>query len=304
MAVGSSTYRRRKLTNAGEYLAKLLEENDKPVVDPIEFFRITRRMYREEPSKRLYLRRHTSSYHARLQFTLKKARVIRPDQDYEKRGLRVLTVPDLPAENITCLMDPTCYISHLSAMQRWGLTNRIPDALILTRPDGEIASVHLRAVTEALAEGTPIPSKLKEILHQRTGHPPHVRNRAVRVHESKLAGAYLKIRGDDARLSTIGQTFLDMLQEPNLCGGMSHILDVWEEHAQIYLDEIATAVDTATRGIVKIRAGYILEERLGLRHRRIEPWRAFTQRGGSRRLDPAKDYAPTYSGKWMISINV
>ena len=221
--------------------------------------------------------------------------MIRLDRDYEKRGLRVLAVPDLPAENITCLMDPICYISHLSAMQRWGLTNRIPDALMLTRPDSETASVQLRAMTDALGEDEPIPSKLKKILHQRTGHPSHVRNRAVRVHESKLAGAFLKIRGDDARLSTIGQTFLDMLQKPNLCGGMSHILDVWEEHAQTYLDEIVTTVDTATRGVVKSRAGYILEEYLGLRHQRIESWRALSQRGGSRKLDPTKDYAATYS---------
>ena len=304
MAVGSRTYRRRKLTFAAKYLAELLEENTKPVVDPLEFFRITRRMYREGAGKRLFLRPHTSSYHARLQFNLKKARVIRPDQDYERRGLRVLAIPDLPAENITCLMDPTCYVSHLSAMQRWGLTNRNPDALMLTRPDNKTASVRLRARTEALAEGDSIPSKLKAILHRRTRHPPRVRNRAVRVHESTLAGASLEIRGDSVRLSTIGQTFLDMLQEPNLCGGMSHILDVWEEHAQTYLDEIVAAVDTATRGIVKIRAGHILEERQGLWHRRVEAWRAFCQRGGSRKLDPTRDYAPTYSEKWLISLNV
>ena len=58
---------------------------------------------------------------------------------------------------------------------------------MLTRPDSETASVQLRAMTDALGEDEPIPSKLKKILHQRTGHPSHVRNRAVRVHESKLA---------------------------------------------------------------------------------------------------------------------
>ena len=102
-------------------------------------------------------------------------------------------------------------------------------------------------------------------------------NRAVRIYQSKTAGAFLKIRGNDARLSTIGQTFLDMLQRPDLCGGMSHVLDVWEEHAETFLEEVVTAVDTATSGLVKSRAGYILEERLGLWHRRIEPWRAFSQ---------------------------
>ena len=86
MAVDPRPYRRRKLPYAGMYLAELLEENDKPVVDPLDFFRITRRMYREGAGKRLFLRPHDSSYHARLQYNLKKARVIRLDRDYEKRG--------------------------------------------------------------------------------------------------------------------------------------------------------------------------------------------------------------------------
>ena len=51
MAVDPRPYRRRKLPYAGMYLAELLEENDKPVVDPLDFFRITRRMYREGPAR-------------------------------------------------------------------------------------------------------------------------------------------------------------------------------------------------------------------------------------------------------------
>ena len=85
---------------------------------------------------------------------------------------------------------------------------------------------------------------------------------------------------------------------------MSHVLDAWEEHAGTYLDEIVAAVDTATSGLAKSRAGYILEERLGLHHRGIERWKAFAQRGGSRKLDPARDFAPPFSEKWMISLNV
>ena len=289
------------MTRAGGYLANLLEENGEPVLTQFDFFQIVWQMYRESSDKKLYLRHGTASQndYARLRLSLKKTGVIRADPNYGKRVIRVLTVSDLPAEDIICLVDPTCYISHLSAMQRWGLTDRSPRALMLTRPDHKTAVSQLRDYrTEALGADESNPFPLTIICH-----PNHVRRRAIRMYESKVAGAFLKNRGSDVRLSTIGQTFLDMLQRPDFCGGMSHIIDVWEEHAETYLDGIVATLDTATSGLVKSRAGYILEERLGLHHHGIERWKAFSQRGGSRKLDPAKDYAAKYSEKWMISIN-
>ena len=259
-------------------------------------------MYRESSGKKLYLRNNTPSRddYVRRKLSLQEAGVIGRDRDYRGRAIRVLSISDLPAEDIICLVDPTCYISHLSAMQRWGLTDRSPEALILTRPDRKTAAERLLAYrTEALGkdEANPFPLTI-------VGHPARVRRRTVRTYESKAAGAFLKNRGSDVRLSTIGQTFLDMLQKPDLCGGMSHVLEAWEEHAKTYLDDIVDAVNTATSGLVKSRAGYILEERLGLYHRGIENWKAFGHRGGSRKLDPAKDFAPTFSETWMISLNV
>lgn len=292
----------QRLTRAGSHLAGLLEENGKPVLSQFDFFRTIWRMYRDSSGKRLYLRSNIPSRedHIRLKSILRNAGVIGTDRDYGARVIRVLSISDLPAEDIICLIDPTCYVSHLSAMQRWGLTDRSPEALLLTRPDRKAAAEQLRSRrTEALGEDetNPFPSTI-------VGHPDRVRGRAVCIHEIRAAGAYLNVRGGDARLSTIGQTFLDMLQRPDLCGGMHHVLDVWGEHAGTYLEEIVVAVDTAKSGLVKSRAGYILEERQGLHHRGLERWKKFGQRGGSRKLDPANDFSPTFSAAWMISLNV
>lgn len=292
----------RRLTRAGSHLAGLLEDHGKPVLSQFNLFRFVWRMYRESPCKGLYLRSKTPSQvdYVRLRSILRDADVIGTDRDYGRRVMRVLSISDLPAEDIICLLDPTCYVSHLSAMQRWGLTDRSPRALLLTRPVRKAAAEELRSYrTKTLGEDetNPFPSTI-------VGHPTHVRGQAVRILESRSAGAYLKSRGSDLRLSTIGQTFLDMLQKPDLCGGMHHVLDVWAEHAETYLPEVVSAVEPAASEIVKSRAGYILEERLGLRHRHIEHWKALGQRGGSRKLDPARGFAPTYSDTWMISINV
>lgn len=291
-----------KQTRAGAYLAGLLEAAGKPVITQFEFFRVIWRMYQLSAQEKLYLRHDTPTRddYSRLRLNLKKTGVIGADRDYGARIIRVLTVSDLPAEDIVCLVDPTCYVSHLSAMQRWGLTDRNPGALLLTRPDRKAAQAQLQKyMGDALCgdEENPFPPRV-------ISHPKRVRRRTVSVYETRTYGAYIQNRGSDVRVSTVGQTFLDTLQKPDLCGGMAHVLDVWREHAPTYLDEIVAAVDTATSGLVKSRAGYIIEEFLGLGHPDIEPWKALGQRGSSRKLDPSKEFAPTFSETWMISLNV
>ena len=291
-----------RLTRAAAQVADQLEANDKPVLSQFEFFRIVLAMYRESSGKKLYLRQEVPGRDdiARFRSILKTAGAIAGDRDYGSRVIRVLSVPDLPAEDIVCLVDPTCYVSHLSAMQRWGLTDRTPRALALTRPDRKTATAALRDyMNETMNEVENYPYSLTLVKH-----PRRVRHRDVTMYESKTAGAFMTIRGTDIRLSTKGQTFLDMLHRPDLCGGMSHVLDVWEEHASTFLDEIASTIDQTSKALVMSRAGYILEERLGLHHPCIERWKAFGQRGGSRKLDPTRDFAPDFSETWMISLNV
>jgi len=273
-----------KQTRAGAYLAGLLETAGKPVITQFEFFRVIWRMYQFSAEKKLYLRHDTPTQddYSRLRLNLKKTGVIGA------------------AEDIICIVDPTCYVSHLSAMQRWGLTDRNPGALLLTRPDRKAAQAQLhKYIDDTLYDDEENPFPLKVL-----NHPKRVRRRTVSVYETKTYGAYIQNRGNDVRISTIGQTFLDSLQKPDLCGGMSHVLDVWREHASTYLDEIVASVDTTTSGLVKSRAGYIIEEFLGLAHAGVEPWKALGQRGSSRKLDPSKEFAPTFSETWMISLNV
>lgn len=288
-------------TRASRHLAEMLVANKQPVLTPFAFFELVRKMHREESETKLYLRRNAPLQEnvGRMKSKLAKLGIIGADPDYRGRLIRVLAVPDLPADGIVCLADPTCYISHLSAMQRWGLTDRNPHALMLTRPDRKRAEALLRArMAQSTDDAQDHPAPLKVM-----DHPQRVRRRPVRIGTSKHAGASLTSREDGVAMATIGQTFLDMLQRPGLCGGMPHVLDVWAEYAKTYLEEIIVAVDTASNGAAKCRAGYILEERLGLSHPGIGRWKACAQRGSSRTLDPSRDFLPTFSETWMISIN-
>ena len=186
-----------KLTRAAAYLAELLEEHGKPVLTQFDFFQQIVRMYRGSSGKKLYLRNDLPNRadRDRLRLILKDAGVIGPDRDYGGRIIRVLTVSDLPAEDIICLVDSTCHVSHLSAMQRWGLTDRSPNALILTRPDRESAVAQLRArmadAPSAREVDPPAPKVIK--------HPGRVRRRPVQVYETNVSSAFLRNRGDEVR---------------------------------------------------------------------------------------------------------
>ena len=292
----------KKLTLASQHILERLTERGLPIITPFEFNHLVWNMYKSAEGKKLRLPHDTPTErdYTRLRTNLRDAGATSPDPDYGRNIIRILSIPDLYADDIVCLADPTVRVAYLSAMQRWGLTNRNPYALMLTRPNRSVATEKLKTqMAETLDEGESHPTDLKVITH-----PETVRRRKIVVHEIKLGGASIQARDTFTRLSSIGQTFLDMLQRPELCGGMNHVLDVWEEHASIWLEEIVQSVDTATSNLVKSRAGYIIEERLKLSHPLLAAWKSQCQRGGSRKLDPGRDFAPAFSETWTISINV
>ena len=96
----------------------------------------------------------------------------------------------------------------------------------------------------------------------------------------------------------------DMLKEPEYCGGIAHVLSVFEEHAAHYLSVIIKATERDGKPIDKVRMGYVLEERLGLSHPKIDSWKTLAQRGGSRVLITGQPFSETYSETWSLSINL
>ncbi len=285
-----------RITRPTRRFVSLLESAESPVVSYRDMFLLLRRLHAEAAEYRLRLpaRGATAEELLRRHAVLRRERIVRADDDYPGRW-RVLTVPDLGADEIACLTDRFCHISHLSAMQLWHLTDRSPASLILSRPD--------RPAVNALIAETMMREGADEFPLRGVIHPEIVRGHPVRVVERRRAGRSVVVRNGFARVSTIGQTFLDMLDRPELCGGMSHVIDVWRGHARVYLDDIVSSVDGGS-GIVRCRAGHILEERLAVHDRRIERWRDSAQRGGSRRLDPKLPFAPRFSERWMLSLNV
>ena len=211
-----------------------------------------------------------------------------------------------PAAEFICGVDPFCYISHLSAMEFHGLTDRLPHTLFVSSPStSEWRKLAKEQMQKELVEYYPayIAARFPHLVSfrmEKFGKTP------IEYINSSHLGAFKNIHDRSLRVSTIGRTFLDMLRRPDLCGGMQHVIDVYKDTARKYLRLIQDEIDAHGTGIEKVRAGYILSEFCGARSdARIQAWKEqFAQRGGSRKLDPTGEFSPTFSEDWSLSLNV
>ena len=235
---------------------------------------------------------------------LENSGILKPQPNFNSTVFLLLGRKAENVDDVACSIDPFCYISHLSAMSHHGLTNRLPMKLFLSSPvtkewNAEAVARMKKDLGESYdaycQNGMPRLSRLKMSKIGRT---------EIHCFNSIHWGAYTNVRGRVLRVSSIGRTFLDMLRNPELCGGMHHVMEVFEAHAATYLPLIVDEIDRNGVPIDKVRAGYILDEKLGIRNDRVEGWVAFAQRGGSRKLDASGEYLPVWSDKWCLSLNL
>lgn len=233
--------------------------------------------------------------------------VLNPNNDFPPDSVyNILGKKEPVAEEILCSVDPFSYLSHLSAMEYHGLTNRVAKVLCYSTPPYKQWRTYAR-------------EKMKNDLGDAFEHYYYesylpklvivkytkINRRHVTKYSSLHKGSFKTIKGRTLRVATIGRTFLDMLRRPDLCGGMNHVLDVFRNHAKTNLGLILDELNSNGTAIEKVRAGYLLEEECEVKNNlTIENWSRLAQRGGSRKLDPQNEFSSTYSEKWCLSINV
>lgn len=234
---------------------------------------------------------------------LEASGILKEHENFSGKAYRYMDGKVEQPEDDACIVDPFCYVSHLSAMSYHGLTNRLPTHLVLSSPAPKQWTI-LAGKQMAKDLGDNLPSYRAEGLPllTNTKFTKIGRTNIHRVHSIRL-GAFKSVKGRSLRVSTIGRTFLDMLQRPELCGGMRHVIEVFREHASTYLMPIVYEIDQYGGAIDKVRAGYLLDELLGIGNETTESWIQFAARGGSRKLDPSEEYFPKWSEKWCLSLN-
>ena len=205
---------------------------------------------------------------------------------------------------VACAVDPFAYVSHLSAMEYHGITDRFPKILYLsTPPDREWRTLAVARMEKDLKERKEdyLAAKLPVLRFQKFERIDGVR---VELMRRSHRGAFKSIRSPSIRVAMVGRTFLDMLREPELYGGMQHVIDTYREYAAKYLKLILDEVGKHGASIERARAGYLLDEVCGLSDPIIDAWASQVQRGGSRKLDPQAEYMPSFSERWALSVNV
>jgi predicted transcriptional regulator of viral defense system len=109
----------------------------------------------------------------------------------------------------------------------------------------------------------------------------------------------------NVRLQNINDLFLDMLRYPQYCGGLTHVLEVYKNHIEKYLDDVITTIMVNGTLMDKARFGFFLEKCLNHKSQILEDWKKeqVDKRGGSRKLVSTLDFDQTFDPDWNISIN-
>lgn len=217
-------------------------------------------------------------------------------------GYFIISNSEVSDLEVVCSLYPSGYISYLSAMRYYNLTNRFPKNIDFVAPPRSIWKKEQLTTLEnknihdlKLGDNkfiTPYPSK-----HVR------VKRKYLNVH-SRTPSYREETKGDILRIIRIGDLFIEMLRYPELCGGFQHVFEIYEEMGEVLLEEIIESVEEFGSHIDKCRIGFILQCHLNIDDERIREWQASSpSRGGSRKMVSSLPYADYYSEVWCISLN-
>ncbi|UQQ17143.1 type IV toxin-antitoxin system AbiEi family antitoxin domain-containing protein [Xanthomonas arboricola] len=298
----------RRLRWRDALVAKVLAERDSPIISTYwiasKLFRLgMERTYEGQPLQ-LPADQPGAVMLGEARKALLKRKVIVQDKSLPGQLYR-LPGETWPVSELMCSIDPFGYVAYLSAMAYHGLTNRLPKVLYFVSPYppiwNDLAEEKMRKdlgdLYRPYAE-----SELPKLRRIKIEKLDGVVIKEIRTKE--YGGGWRSANNGTLRVTGLGRTFVDMLQHPDICGGIRHVIEVFQEHAEQHLKAIVAAVNTHGGPIDKVRAGYILESYCGIESIDVDAWTACASRGGSRKLDPQGEYSPDFSAKWCLSINV
>lgn len=269
------------------------------------FYFYKKKVYGEEQISNIRMKSPGNREYSRCITRLEESGVISPDKSNKNKVdsefyIINSTGKESPIGMIFSIF-PYGYLSYISAMSWYGITDRIPKKIYLTAPSRDqwkersIDEISKRIGSSSMAESF-IP------IYPSSGF---IFGKEVSLSTTKNMIEPKEADGG-VRIQDIGDLFIDMLRHPEKCGGESHVVDVFMEYATTFKRKIINRTDSIGTSIDKARVGFILNEILGIKSESIEGWKEekANQRGGSRKLFPSLDFSSVYNKNWNISINI
>ncbi len=312
----SQPHRHPRMNSAAAILVEMARDSGKPVMAEFDLFLLAKQLFRDRGYRDQSLpprNRELSARRARKllgeatrdpALSFPEARPTdRLPRDTEFASA-IFVAGEGDAAAVMMAADPFCYLSHASALAHHGLSHQEGPDLQVSTPERGMWAAWARAlmsaaldfdIADADEDDLPFP-----LIRPRPG--ASIRGRALHRHETGFP--VTPVSDGAVRTAPVGATFRDTLDAPAWCGGIAAVISIWRHHARDHLEAIIAAIDESREKIVRVRAGYLLEEVLGIADPRIETWLADAQRGSSRKLDSASPYASRFSARWMLSINL
>jgi predicted transcriptional regulator of viral defense system len=283
-------------------VATALEKKIEPVITDYDLSRLIHKIYNEinaaEKSVSKDIQISKNIFNSILT-TLTELNIIRRNKDFT--GGAVFSIVKNNSEDIhaiICSVDPFVYISHLSAMNLYGMSDKVTKTIYITEPTFSMWSefANEKMIRDNITlQNAP---KLHKISYDK------VNNYKIVKLVDKNYGEFTTLKNSNVKISNLGRTFLDMIRKPEYSGTLQHVLAIYKEFGAQYSDLIIDQINKYGSAIEKVRAGFILEEYCGVKNPIIDSWIRFCQRGGSRKLDPTKGYKANFSERWCLSINL
>ena len=210
--------------------------------------------------------------------------------------------PEYGPNEAACTVYPHGYISKISAMSWYGITDKIPSVVRFTACSA--SEWKKRSIAELSQHSVIPPSKYSQFI------PKYPKNNSsfnggFAVSSERQYQEPVKVKGSPIKVSSIGRTFIDMLRSPDECGGIEHVLDVYEEYGKKYSTLIIKELEKVGRKIDIARVGFALHKISGVSDKKLDAWQkeAQLERGSSKVLVPGVPFSPIFDEDWSLSLN-
>ena len=198
---------------------------------------------------------------------------------------------------------PYAYLTHLSAMRHYSITDRIPKKIqieIPSRPKWKSLLVEDIKKMDVLAKDKDM------ILNYLPRYPKSNEiyfKKRILVSSTSKSLPYLTL-DNGVRVVEIGALFVEMINNPIECGGIEHVMDVFEEYGLIFKKKIYKAALESSL-ISQARIGFIFEQILEQSDTEILKMKSRNKdlRGGSRVFLTGEDFSNVINIEWNLSLN-